>query len=366
MVDFAGWQMPLQYGKVLDEHHAVRQAAGLFDVSHMGLLVVRSVAEDAPALEQVRNFLDRLVPQNLQKLSAGKAVYTQFLNEQGGILDDVILYELPNVEHLPGFDSFLVICNAANTDRDMVWIRQQAQAMGVEIQVELLSDRYSLFALQGPLFSDVLARTGYNPDHLPKRFRIAEAWIQECPVLISRTGYTGEDGVEIIVASSQAEHLWNLLLDLGKPIGLRPIGLGARDTLRLEAAYPLHGQDISEKDTPLEAGLGWSVRLDKPGDFIGKTALLKQRVEGLEKELVCFTINKRTIARQHDVILKDGEPVGEVTSGSISPLFNVPIGMAYVRKGLVGPGDQIQVRVRGVDVDAEIVERPFYQRTIEA
>jgi aminomethyltransferase len=359
MVDFAGWQMPLQYGRVLDEHHAVRQAAGLFDISHMGLVVL-----DGESVEAVRAFLDRLVPQNLQKLSPGKAVYTQFLNEQGGIIDDVIVYELPSLENLPGFGSFMVICNAANTARDMAWMEQQAKSLDIPgLHIRLMSNMYSLFALQGPLFADALARTGYDPDHLPKRFNIAEAQIQETPVLLSRTGYTGEDGVEIVVPSDRAVHLWNLLLDLGRPVGLKPIGLAARDTLRLEAAYPLHGHDISENDTPLEAGLGWSVKLDKPVDFIGKTALLKQRVEGLEKELFCFTINKRTIARQHDVILKDGSPVGEVTSGSISPLFNVPIGMAYIRKGLVvGPGDRIQIRVRGVDVDAEIVERPFYQR----
>jgi aminomethyltransferase len=187
--------------------------------------------------------------------------------------------------------------------------------------------------------------------------------IQDVPVLISRTGYTGEDGVEIVVPSEKAEHLWNLLLELGKPNDLRPIGLGARDTLRLEAAYPLHGHDISEADSPLEAGLGWSVKLTKPGDFIGKAALLRQQAEGLPKELYCFTLNKKTIARQHDIILKDGVPVGEVTSGSISPLFNVPIGMGYIRSNtVIGPGDTIQIRVRGTDVDAEIVERPFYQK----
>jgi aminomethyltransferase len=359
MVDFAGWQMPLQYGKVLEEHHAVRQAAGLFDISHMGLVVVTS-----GDVEITRAFLDRLVPQNLQKLVPGKAVYTQFLTEEGGIIDDIIIYMLPDIARLDGFHEFLVICNASNTPKDMDWMRRQAAALNVRgIDIKLVSDHYSLFALQGPRFADVLARTGYDTDHLPKRFHLAESCIQDVPVLLSRTGYTGEDGVEIVVPHAQADHLWNLLLELGRPNGLTPIGLGARDTLRLEAAYPLHGHDISENDSPLEAGLGWSVKLDKPGDFIGKQALLRQRDNGLDKEFYCFTINKRTIARQHDTILKDGIPVGEVTSGSISPLFNVPIGMGYIRSHLVsGPGDVIQIRVRGVDVDAEIVERPFYQR----
>lgn len=359
MVDFAGWQMPLQYTKVMEEHHAVREAAGLFDISHMGLVVVHS-----GNTETTREFLERLVPQNLEKLFPGKAVYTQFLTEQGGIIDDIIIYQLPALTHLTDFKEFLVICNASNTGKDIDWMRQHAKALGYEaVQIESVSDRYSLFALQGPRFADVLARTGYDTEYLPKRFSLSEAQVQGTPTLISRTGYTGEDGVEIVVPNDKTEHLWNLMLDLGKPNAIQPIGLGARDTLRLEAAYPLHGHDISEQDSPLEAGLAWSVKLNKPGDFIGKQALLRQQQEGLEKEFYCFTINKRTIARQHDVILKDGVPVGEVTSGSISPLFNVPIGMGYIKANAVfGPGDTIQIRVRGTDVDAEIVERPFYQK----
>ena len=358
MVDFAGWQMPLQYGKVLEEHHAVREVAGLFDISHMGLVTVSS-----GDLEATRAFLERLVPQNLSKLKPGKAVYTQFLNENGGIIDDIIVYQLPELSLFQDFHEFLIICNASNTDKDMAWMQQQADAVRFSDVKIALHRNYSLFALQGPDFAHILARTGYDTDHLPKRFWISEAQIQGTPVLISRTGYTGEDGVEIIVPSSKAAALWDLLLDLGRPLELKPIGLGARDTLRLEAAYPLHGHDISEADTPLEAGLAWSVKLDKPTDFIGKAALLRQREQGLDKEFFCFTLNKRTIARQHDVILKNGVPVGEVTSGSISPLFNVPIGMGYIRSGTVlGPGDRIQIRVRGTDVDAEIVERPFYQQ----
>jgi aminomethyltransferase len=359
MVDFAGWQMPLQYGKVVEEHHSVRQSAGLFDISHMALAIVY-----CGDVETSRAFLDRLVPQNLNRLFPGKALYTQFLNEQGGIIDDIIVYMLPETSSLNGFQEFMVICNAGNAQKDLAWMRKQAKVLCYPtIQIEERYAKYSLFALQGPLFADVLARTGFDTDHLPKRFHLAQAQIQEAPVLLSRTGYTGEDGVEIIVPNEKANYLWNLLLDLGKPIGLKPIGLGARDTLRLEAAYPLHGHDISENTSPLEAGLGWSVKLDKPGDFIGKQALLQQLDQGLDKAFYCFTINKRTIARQHDAILKEGVPIGEVTSGSISPLFNVPIGMGYINtNAIVGPGDTIQIRVRGNDVDAEIVERPFYQK----
>ncbi len=363
IVDFSGWDMPLQYGKVLEEHHAVRQAAGLFDISHMGLVTVTS-----GDVEKTRAFLDRLVPQNLQKLVPGKAVYTQFLNENAGIIDDIIVYMLPAFAQLKAFQEFLIICNAGNTPTDIDWMRQQAQVLGFEdVKIELLSDRYCLFALQGPRFTEVLARTGVDTDLLPNRFQIAEADIQGTPVLFSRTGYTGEDGVEIVVPLAQTDALWSLLLQLGEPVGLKPIGLAARDTLRLEAAYPLHGHDISENDTPLEADLGWSVKLDKPSDFIGKATLAKQQQAGLAKQFVCFTINKRTIARQHDPIFKDGVQVGEVTSGSISPLLNTPIGMGYVKTGIVAGagetiGETVQVRVRGADVDATIVERPFYKR----
>lgn len=359
MVDFAGWQMPLQYTKVLEEHHTVRQAVGLFDISHMGLVTVTT-----GDIEITRAFLDSLVPQRLDRLYQGKAVYTQLLNEQGGIIDDIIVYMLPEpLQKLTAFQEFLLICNASNTDKDMAWIRQHADAHNIAgLNVELHSRQYSLFALQGPNFADVLARTGFDTDHLPKRFHIAEAVIQEVPVMLSRTGYTGEDGVEIIVPLDQTAWLWDLLLDLGKPNGIQPIGLGARDTLRLEAAYPLHGHDISEQDTPLEAGLQWSVKLEKPGKFIGKDALLLQQQQGTDKEFVCFTLNKRTIARQHDIILKDGKPIGAVTSGSISPTFNLPIGMGYIHSDvMLVPGDMIQIRVRGLEVDAEIVERPFYQ-----
>jgi aminomethyltransferase len=361
MVDFAGWQMPLQYGKVMEEHHSVREVAGLFDISHMGLVTVSSGNQDA-----TRAFLEWLVPQDLSKLNPGKAVYTQFLNENGGIIDDIIVYELPALKMLPDFQEFLIICNAANTAQDIAWMKQQALKTGfAELDLKFIQhEQYALLALQGPDFAHILARTGYDTDYLPKRFRIAEADIQGTPVLISRTGYTGEDGVEIIVPASKANVLWDLLMDLGRPLKLASVGLAARDTLRLEAAYPLHGHDISEVDSPLEAGLGWSVKLDKSADFIGKKALQQQVIEGLKKELFCFTLTKRTIARQHDVILKNGVPVGEVTSGSISPLFNVPIGMGYIRAGsLVGLGDIVQIQVRDNAVDAEIVERPFYQKS---
>jgi aminomethyltransferase len=364
MVPFAGWEMPLQYGRILEEHQAVRQAAGLFDISHMGLIVVKSGDRGVS-----QAFLELMTPRSLAKLYPGKAVYTQLLNEQGGIIDDILLYSMPESEHLSGFQEFLLIVNAANTEADAAWLRRHADSLNCKgLVIEVLAEasegpsRYSLFALQGPQFADVLARTGYDTDQLPERFHIAEAKIQGTPVWLSRTGYTGEDGVEIIVPSAQAVLLWDLLLELGRPNGVKPIGLGARDTLRLEAAYPLHGHDITENDTPLEAGLEWSVTLNKKASFIGQEALLKQKDVGLTRHLYCFTVNHRSIARQEDRIFKNGVDVGVVTSGSISPLFNEPIGMGYIRSGVVfGPGDTIQLRIRDNYIDADIVERPFYQ-----
>lgn len=356
IVDFSGWDMPLQYGKVLEEHQAVRNAAGLFDISHMALVVVK--AQDGN-LESVRSFLNRLVPQDLTKLVPGKAVYTQFLNENGGILDDIIIYQLPELCSFNRFSQFLVICNAGNADLDLAWMNQHKPS---GIDVDFVSDEYALFALQGPKFSNVLNHFGVTPENLPKRFWLGEFQMNGSAVLLARTGYTGEDGVEIIVPIKQAEVLWDALLTKGDPDGLKPIGLAARDTLRLEAAYPLHGHDISENDTPLEAGLGWSVKLNQDTDFIGKAALLKQKEAGLPREFFCLKLKKKTIARQHDAILKNGEMVGEVTSGSISPLWNEPIAMGYIKRGVVtGVGDLVQVQVRGSLVDAELVERPFYK-----
>lgn len=358
MVDFSGWWMPLQYGKVVEEHMAVRNAAGLFDISHMGLVSVKS-----GNLEKTRDFLNALVPQDLTKLYPGKAVYTQFLNEQGGIIDDVIVYQMPQTTHFTELTEFLVIVNAANAERDMAWMKQHRPDDGIELN--LLYDRFSLIALQGPAFSDILTMGGIHPDELPARFHIAEVELKlhhPVHVLIARTGYTGEDGVELIVPNAHAEAVWDKLLHMGESKGLVPVGLAARDTLRLEAAYPLHGHDINEEYTPLEAGLGWSVKLKQEADFIGKAALLRQKEEGAKRRFICFKLSSKTIARQHDAILKNGKPVGEVTSGSISPLLNEPIGMGYCQSDqITGPGDTIEIKVRNRTVEANIVERPFYK-----
>ena len=360
VVDFSGWEMPLQYGKVLDEHHAVRTAAGLFDISHMGLVIVKSGDS-----EKTARFLDSLVPQDILSLLPGKAVYTQFLNEKGGILDDIIIYRLPETPQFKEFSEFLVIVNAGNRTLDLDWMRRHAEAAGRSVyDIELVSDRYSLLALQGPKFYDVLKTTGYAQpkENLPTRFHIADALLGKTPVILARTGYTGEDGVEIIVRNADADPLWNTLLEKGQPLGLLPVGLAARDTLRLEAAYPLHGHDIDDQTTPLEAGLGWSVKLQKPGDFIGKAALAAQKTTGAPKKCYCLSLAKGAIARQHDAVLVNGQHAGEVTSGSISPTLGYPIAMAFIEsRHALKPGDTVQIQIRGKGVDATIAPRPFYK-----
>lgn len=357
MVEFGGWDMPLQFTKVLEEHHAVRIACGLFDISHMGILSVSS-----GNIEATLQALNYLIPQDLTKIYPGKAVYTQLLNEEAGIIDDIIVYWMPPVNHFPQFSEFMVICNAANTEKVLAWMKRY---LPDSVQLDYLNSQYSLLALQGPLFEKVLNAGNLQPQNaLPKRFHIGEFSLGGSPVLLSRTGYTGEDGVEILVIANQAEMLWKQLLQNGVNFGLKSIGLAARDTLRLEAAYPLHGAELSETITPLEAGLEWSVKLDQPQDFIGKSALLVQKADGLKRQFVCLEVLQRSIPRPHDVIYDlQGNPIGEITSGSISPTLNKPIGVGYVNSSVTLPPETlIRVGIRTNLVDAKVVERPFYRK----
>jgi aminomethyltransferase len=357
LVEFGGWEMPLQFTKVLEEHKAVRTAAGLFDISHMGVLSIHS-GNPQVTMEA----LNALIPQDLLKVYPGKAVYTQLLNEFAGILDDIIVYWMPETQHFQKFPEFMVICNASNTAKVISWFKQH---LPEGVQVDRMNDRYSLLALQGPRFEDVLSACWLSPQSpLPKRFHIGEYTLFDQPVLLSRTGYTGEDGVEILVSANMAETLWKALLRGGRPLALRQIGLAARDTLRLEAAYPLYGADLSEEITPLEAGLGWSVKLDQAEDFIGKAALLKQQAEGLQRYFVCFEVLKKSIPRQHDLLYdRESNIIGEVTSGSISPTLQKPIGVGYVTlPSAPQPGSLLKVNIRGCLVDVKCVDRPFYRK----
>lgn len=350
LVPFSGWEMPLQYDKIITEHNTVREAAGLFDVSHMGEI---SVSGNDSIL-----FLQSLVPQDIAKMDIGKAVYTQLCNPNGGIIDDLIVYRLQDIDSFP---RFLLIVNASNTEKDYDWITSHTDKHK-SLTIENISYHNSLLALQGPNASKILAKIGIEKQAQPKKFHVTEIRIQGTPVTLARTGYTGEDGFEILVEDAYIEDLWELLLKEGESFGLKPIGLAARDTLRLEAALHLHGHDIDETTTPIEAGLGWSVVMDKP-DYIGKPILQKQKMETPSKIFVGFKMLNRSIPRKECEIFQEGKKIGITTSGSYSPTLGYPIGLGYIDNTAdYTIGAPLEISIRNKFHPAEIVNKPFYRR----
>jgi len=345
MVGFAGWEMPVQYAGVIDEHRAVRNAAGLFDVSHMGEIRVHGAG--------AQELLQRLTPNDVGKLAPGRAHYSGLLTERGTYVDDVLIYRL-------AAEDFLVVANASNAPRDLAWIASHAAGDG-GVEVTDRSDDYALLALQGPRALEILAPLA-SPDPSSLRYYgFARGTVDGVPALVSRTGYTGEDGFEFYLPPAEAPRVWRRLLAAGAPHGLQPAGLGARDTLRLEAAMALYGHEIDETTTPFEAGLGWVVKLDK-GEFLGREALLAQRAAGAPRKLVGFEVEGRGIARQGHAVLADGAPVGAVTSGTFSPTLEKALGMAYVPTRLEAPGNRLAIEVRGRELAAAVVPLPFYRR----
>ncbi len=343
MVEFAGWRMPVQYSGVIEEHRAVRGAAGLFDVSHMGEIRVAGPRAEAA--------LDRLTPNNVARLRPGRAHYSGLLTERGTYLDDLLVYRLSDEE-------FLLVVNAANAGRDLAWLRDRADSAA---EVRDVSEDYALLALQGPRSEEILRPlTAVDLAGL-KYYGFAAGEVDGRQALISRTGYTGEDGFELYVGPADAADLWRRLLAAGAASGLLPAGLGARDTLRLEAAMALYGHELDESTTPLEASLEWTVKWKK-GDFVGREALLEQRASGPARQLSGFEISGRGIARQGSAVLVDGTPVGAVTSGTWSPTLEKAIGLAYVEAGTAAPGREIELEVRGRKLPGRLVELPFYRR----
>ncbi|MGH9380790.1 MAG: glycine cleavage system aminomethyltransferase GcvT [Thermoanaerobaculia bacterium] len=343
LVEFAGWSMPVQYGGVLEEHRAVRERAGLFDVSHMGEIRVAG-----PGAE---SYLQRLTPNDVQSLVPGRAHYSGLLNERGGYLDDLLVYRMDDEE-------FLVVVNAANAESDFAWMREHS---GDGVTVEDVSSEYALLALQGPRAVDILARLTDDALEGIRYYRFARGHVAGRDAILSRTGYTGEDGFELYVAPEDAPMIWRRLLETGEPEGLVSVGLGARDTLRLEAGMALYGHELDAETTPWEAGLDWVVKLDA-GDFIGKQALIEQKEAGVPRRLVGFEIEGRGIAREGHPMLFAGEPVGRVTSGSFSPTFEKALGMAYVASRVADPDAQVEIEVRGRRLPARLVELPIYRR----
>ncbi len=341
MVEFSGWELPVQFSSILEEHRAVRGSAGLFDVSHLGRVTVRG----SGAFE----LLQRALTNDLAKARPGRAQYSLLCREDGGILDDLVLFHR-------AADEYLLAPNAANTESDLNWIRGLASPYQVELE-----DRTAatvMLALQGPESASVLARLASPAVTEMPRFGCVDEMVLGKPVQFSRTGYTGEDGFELVMESEIGETIWRAILGFG----VKPCGLGARDTLRLEAALPLYGNELDTRTRPHEAVLEFAVALGK-GDFIGREAILKDLEEGPRRRLVCFRMIERAVPRTGYAILKDGREVGRVTSGNYSPTLRVDIGMGYVPAELASPDTQMEVLIRDKTVRAQVVRRPFYKRT---
>ena len=353
LVPFAGWEMPVQYGSIIDEHLTVRNKVGLFDVSHMGEIFVTGI--------QAINLLQKLVPQNIEKLKIGKAVYCQLVNKDAGIIDDLIIYRLTDKDTNPGF---LLIVNASRINEDYDWIEFNRKNGNFNTEVKNESDKYALIAVQGPFSADLLQDLGIKKEDQPEKFSIKFDQLLDSHVYISRTGYTGEDGFEIIIENSNAVKLWNELLEKGKKYGIKPIGLGARDTLRLESSMHLYGQDMDEKTTPVEASLGWSVSKDKQDSYYGKELIMSQLEKGTDKVLIGFKILDKSIPRHNCEIYKDNEKIGEVTSGGVGPSIGANVGLGYIdTKVPPKVGTKLDIKIRDKFHEAEIIKRPFYVRS---
>ncbi|HEY7216857.1 MAG TPA: glycine cleavage system aminomethyltransferase GcvT [Candidatus Binatia bacterium] len=343
MVEFAGWEMPVQYQGVIQEHLAVRRDAGLFDVSHMGEIEIRG--EGALQLSQ------DLTANDVSRMKPFQAQYNLLLNEQGGIVDDVIFYRLePKV--------FFVCVNAANTDKDFAWIRDHAAGA---VDVVNVSDQYAQLALQGPRAQEILAALTALDLLGFKSFDFAFADVAGIRCLVARTGYTGEDGFELYCHAENADRLWNACLDAGAPHGLTAAGLGARDTLRLEKAYPLYGHEIDDSTTPLEAGLEWVVKFSK-GEFPGRDVLLRQKESGIQRKLVGLEMIGPGIARSEYGLFNHGRPIGRITSGTKSPSLGKSIALGYIAIEESEIGNIVDVEIRGRNCPARVVGLPFYRR----
>ncbi|MFE5320294.1 glycine cleavage system aminomethyltransferase GcvT [Paenibacillus sp. NPDC056579] len=347
-IDFGGWELPVQFSGIIREHETVRQQAGLFDVSHMGEFLL--TGDDAEA------FLQRVMTNDVSRLADGQAQYTLMCYEHGGVIDDLIVYRL-------SAGQFMLVVNASNIDKDFRWLESHLPGGATLVNK---SDDLSLLALQGPSAEAIAALiTDADLKALPPFHFIKEAEVCGVPALVSRTGYTGEDGFEFYVAAADAPALWTGLLAAGQPHGLLPAGLGARDTLRFEAKLPLYGQELSDSITPLEAGLGSFVKLAKP-DFIGREALQKQKEQGVPRKLVGIEMIDRGIPRCHYPVYAGGALIGEVTTGTQSPTLKRNLGLALVQADFAQPGTELEVEIRGNRLKAAVVPAPFYRRGAKA
>lgn len=341
MVPFGGWEMPVQYEGILAEHHAVRTSAGLFDVSHMGRVEIHGP-------DAIR-FVNYLTTNDVERLEPFQSQYSVACYEDGGIVDDLLVYRCP--------DRLLIVFNAGNRAKDLAWMQRHVGAF--DAQIMNLSDATALIALQGPNAEAILLRLTDLPLASLGYQRFVEGVVAGVPARIFRTGYTGEDGFEIWYGAEEAAHVWNALLETGAGFGVKPCGLGARDTLRLEAGLCLYGHEIDETTNPLEAGLGWITKFKKP-DFIGRQALVDIRDAGLKRKLAGFKLVERGIPRQGCPILFEGAAAGVCVSGTISPTLGYGIGAGYVPLSAASPGNRLDIDIRGKLLPAEVVRLPFY------
>jgi aminomethyltransferase len=360
LVEFGGWEMPVQYSGIIDEHHAVRKAAGLFDVSHMGKVLVGGSGAEA--------FLNHVLVNDVRKLVPGLGQYTLMCNDRGGVIDDLYAYRLDSQE-------FLLIINASRADQDWDWLQQQYDRCKVEgaIQLRNESAQFGILALQGPKAAECMAAAlpggslrGVLVGQVGalKKNQAGVFLFNTAPIITARTGYTGEDGFEMIVPSEVLAELWNHCLSVGHQFSVQPVGLGARDTLRTEACYPLYGHELDEQTTPLEAGLGFFVNTDK--EFVGRNVLAEQKASGVARKCVAFKMTgKSAPPRPHYAICNPGaagQKIGEVTSGTQSPSLGIGIGMGYVPPAFTAAGTPLEIEIRGQRAPAVVVQKPIYRK----
>ena len=344
IVEFGGWELPVQYpAGIKAEHLAVRKDCGLFDVSHMGEFELAGA--DAVA------YLNHLLTNDYTNIADGRIRYSPMCNEEGGVVDDLLVYCRDR-------ERFFIVVNAANTEKDFAWMKKQAEGFAVELTDR--SDKFALLALQGPKAEEILSALA-PAEVIPAKYYTAvfEATVADCPCILSRTGYTGEDGFEIYCAPEDALSIWSALLAEGEPKGLLPCGLGARDTLRLEAAMPLYGHEMDDRVSPLETGLSFFVKMDKE-DFVGKKALLEKGEPAICR--VGLAVTGRGIVRENETVFADGETVGRTTSGTLCPSLEKAVAMALVNKEFAAEGTKLTVEVRGKEIETEVVPLPFYKR----
>ncbi|MFN2340483.1 MAG: glycine cleavage system aminomethyltransferase GcvT [Halanaerobium sp.] len=340
MTDFGGWEMPVEYTGIIEEHQAVRNKCGLFDVSHMGEILVSGSG--------AAKSLQKIITNDLQKLEPGKIIYTPICRPDGGIIDDLLVYCLQE-------ERYLMVVNASNIEKNFKWVKKHLLG---GTKAENLSTEYAMLALQGPESKKILTQLTDIDLNSLEYYRFREAKVAGRKMIISRTGYTGELGYELYFETEAAAKIWNELLEAGSDFGLQACGLGARDTLRLEKIYALYGNDIDEESNPYEAGLGWTVAINK-GDFIGREKLVEIKEKCCQRKLSPFKIKDRGMARHGYQVFAGEEKIGEVTSGSYSPTLGQSIGLAYLEREYTEPGTEIEIKVRSRKIKAEVVKGPF-------